>query len=571
MKLITLSADNPKFKTVHFNPTGMSLILGQKSEEREGGSNGSGKTLALELVHLCLGSKTPPTPVKQHLPDWEFNLVFEIGTQRHSVTRRGDGKGVFLNGEAYSITRYREWLNEQGVFVLPVEREALSFRSLFPRFARRRDDWKDPVVLGSDKLSIANLRALYLLGVDTSLIQSKIRNKQARDELVNARKLLAQNSELQEAFRMGVNAVTQIPHLQSKIERLQNDLDHFEVAENYRALEQEANVLTAQIRDRDLQIVRLEYEGKSIEASLKEEPDITRQELLSLYDGLEKFFKPEALAHLEAVEKFHSDMMVHRRERLGKDLTQIRQTILSTTRGRDTLLKKRDAILQSLHGKKALDEYVAVSERIRKLKEQVAALSLFEEARREIERKEVELKQTMAQENETAAAYRDQRPLARYSDLYASLASQIYPGIVAGLVLENNIGENQLRFDFKVEMAGSDSAGINAARIVAFDWLIFMHGQNHTMGFLWHDSCLFSDNDSAPRARWMSYALHAIRGTGKQYIVSLTHENFQSLQEHMREADFEALKNAQILDLGNAHDSQKLLGTTISSVSERRE
>ena len=370
---------------------------------------------------------------------------------------------------------------------------------------------------------------------------------------------------------MGVNAVTQIPHLQLEIERLQNDLAHFEVAENYRAMEEEANDLTAHVREIDQQIVRLDYEKNSIEISLREEPDVTRQELLQLYSGLEKFFKPEALAHLEAVEKFHSDMMIHRRERLGKDLAQIGQTILSAIRERDTLIKKRDAIMQSLHGKKALDEYVAVSERIRELKEQVAALSLFEEARREIERKEVELKQTMAQENETAAAYRDQRPLTRYSDLYASLASQIYPGIVAGLVLENNIGENQLRFDFKVEMAGSDSAGINAARIVAFDWLIFMHGQNHTMGFLWHDSCLFSDNDSAPRARWMSYALHAIRGTGKQYIVSLTHENFQSLQEHMREADFEALKDAQILDLGNAHDSQKLLGTTISSVSERNE
>jgi hypothetical protein len=58
--------------------------------------------------------------------------------------------------------------------------------------------------------------------------------------------------------------------------------------------------------------------------------------------------------------------------------------------------------------------------------------------------------------------------------------------------------------------------------------------------------------------------LKALRGTGKQYVVSLINENFDSMREHLSEEDFSALEKAQILNLGNTYDEEKLLGVTIS-------
>ncbi|WP_426726022.1 hypothetical protein [Enterobacter cloacae complex sp. 289A7] len=56
MKLIRLTCDQPTFHPVHFNDTGLTLIIGDSSKEKEGSSNGVGKTLILGLVQHCLGA-----------------------------------------------------------------------------------------------------------------------------------------------------------------------------------------------------------------------------------------------------------------------------------------------------------------------------------------------------------------------------------------------------------------------------------------------------------------------------------------------------------------------------------
>ena len=59
MKLIRLSCNQASFHNIEFNPTGLTLILGKKSENTKKSSsvNGVGKTQVLRLVHFCLGAK----------------------------------------------------------------------------------------------------------------------------------------------------------------------------------------------------------------------------------------------------------------------------------------------------------------------------------------------------------------------------------------------------------------------------------------------------------------------------------------------------------------------------------
>ncbi|MDR1977150.1 MAG: DUF2326 domain-containing protein [Synergistaceae bacterium] len=565
MKLIALTANNQKFRSVKFNPTGLSLILGDKSTTSGGGSNGSGKTLALRLVHLCLGSSDAPTPVKECLPDAQFELQFSIGGTKHAVVRSGNGKKIWLDEKPITLAKYREWLDDSGVFRKISQGNNVSFRSLLSRFARKEEeDWLYPERTSREPDSIASLRSLYLLGVDPSLILGKIQHKKAILQIEQSKKLWENDPILKKVSHSGVKPLTQINHLQKEIERLEEDLANFVVAEDYRELEVEANKKTEHIRQIDQKIVRLSYEKSNIESLLQVEPDISKKELLRLYEGLEHFFKPEALEHLAAVEQFHADMIQNRRKRLEADLVRINSEMQTQNTLRDAITTERESIFQDLTGKRALDEYAAVSSQLSTFKEQYASLMAFAEFDDRLEKERLELKQRMAADDALAAAYKDTAPLASYSRIYASLTERIYPNAASGLVLENNIGDSQLRFNFNVELAGSESVGINSARIVCFDWLLFMYGQNHRMNFLWHDSSLFSDNDSAPRAKWFSYILKALKSTGKQYIVSLIHENFSSMKEHMSEEDFAALQNAQILNLSNARDETKLLGLTIS-------
>ena len=82
MRLIKLSANQSSFKTIKFNATGLSLIVGVRSDNlvnaekphEDGLSyNGVGKSLIVELIHFCLGS-SKNNAFEQHLSDWEFSL-----------------------------------------------------------------------------------------------------------------------------------------------------------------------------------------------------------------------------------------------------------------------------------------------------------------------------------------------------------------------------------------------------------------------------------------------------------------------------------------------------------------
>jgi len=566
MKLIELNASNSGFKTLKFNQTGVSLILGQKSDaDGGGGSNGSGKTLALKLIHLCLGSNQAPSPVKECLPEWEFELIFSINGKKHDVIRSGDGKKIALDGKKITLSKYRDWLNDQGVFRMAPDVTAITYRSLISRFARReKEDWLSPIKTSNETEAMATLKSLYLLGVEPLLMLRKINNRKDIQEIDKARNLWVKDPILKNIVYTGVKPSTQINHLQKEIERLEKDLANFEVAEDYRKLEKVANKKTEDIRQIDKQLVQLTYEKININSSLQVKPDISHKELLELYAGLEQFFKPEALAHLSAVEQFHKDMISNRRRRLEADYVKIEMKIQEQNAEREKLVGERDSILKNLHGKKALDEYAAIANLLSSFKEQYASLTAFAEVDKELERKKLELKQNMTADHALAAAYKETNPLDSYNRIYASLTEQMYPSVASGLVLENNFGDdNQLRFDFRVELAGSESQGLNATRIVCFDWLLFMYGQNHKLNFLWHDSTLFSDNDPAPRARWFAYVQKAIAGTGKQYIASLTNENFSTMENYLSEKDFATLVAAEILNLGNAHAEEKLLGVDI--------
>lgn len=96
MKLIQISCNQAAFKTIKFNPNGLTLILGDASNinKQDGSSNGVGKTLSLGLIHHCLGANVDPQ-LSSAVPDWMFRLEFSLGKDLHVVERSGDGKKYF--------------------------------------------------------------------------------------------------------------------------------------------------------------------------------------------------------------------------------------------------------------------------------------------------------------------------------------------------------------------------------------------------------------------------------------------------------------------------------------------
>ncbi|MCX8016627.1 MAG: DUF2326 domain-containing protein, partial [Rhodocyclaceae bacterium] len=175
------------------------------------------------------------------------------------------------------------------------------------------------------------------------------------------------------------------------------------------------------------------------------------------------------------------------------------------------------------------------------------------------------LRQALAEDDRLAADYVAEQPLAWADRRFRELIHALYPREAAGIVLSNNTGGNKLRYDLKVQVQGQGSDGINAARIMVFDWLVFRHGAHHTMRHLWHDNGLFDPIDPNQRAAWLRRVRAELAGSGMQYILSINTENYASTRELLGE-DGAWLDEAVIVRLRGDADAHKLLGARIGVV-----
>lgn len=568
MKLVSLQCDRPSFKTLAFRPEGLSVIVGDASE-RQASANGVGKTLALRLVHHCLGAHRDET-LARGVGDWRFAIEFELADGRHRIERNGDGSDVILDGRALKMNGLLDWLNAHGPFVLPTEAPGFSFRALYRRFARydRHGDFADPTRLSREEPHEALMRTLYLLGLDITLVQRKAALRERWLVIENARKLLKQSdSRLRELLRAGINAQAQAADLKERIAKLRARLEAMQVAEDYEQRRQEADRLTQQVREREARLAQIDFQLNGIEGALQMRPDIELEALRGFYRGLEHVFRPEALARFGAVESFHRSLADQRRMRLERDRLTLLDERDRCEKERARIARERDSLLAFLGQHHALDDYLAVANQRARMEADLDLLTRYCETEQTWQDELLGLREAMAMEDRSAAEYLATQPLAWADRRFREVIQALYPREAAGIVLENNTGDNKLRYDLKVQVQGQGSDGINAARIMAFDWIVFRHGDHHTMRHLWHDNGLFDPIDPKQRAAWLRLTRQALSGQDAQYIISINTENYASTRQLLG-GEGAWLDEAVIARLSGDAEAHKLLGVRIGVDTE---
>ncbi|WP_449546130.1 DUF2326 domain-containing protein [Lelliottia amnigena] len=565
MKLIRLTCDQPTFHPVHFNDTGLTLIIGDSSKEKEGSSNGVGKTLILGLVQHCLGANADKK-LTSAVPDWWFSLLFSHNGVEYLISRTGNGKKLLLNNKTISLKAFKDLLDKIGIFNLENNIPYLSFRSLFKRFSRyTRDDCISPTRTKKEQDFEALLRTAFLLGIDHNLILSKRNNKQELDKVSQSLKNWQDDDILKDMFRTGSQPKVRYEWLEREIPRLQDELNAFQVHEQYRAIENETNSLTIKLREFEKNKNIAEFKVNNIEKTLLSHPDISREDLLELYNGLQEIFKPETLAHFESVENFHKSLSFNRKKRLENDKIKLLLEIESLKIDINDISALRDSYLESLQGKKAFDEYAVIARQLAEFKEEKERLHDYLNFSINLQQKAQNLRERKVEQDRLAVNYASTNPLSEYDKFFAELAEIMYPRVPAGIVLDVNTGDNKIRYDLSIQIEGDDSDGINDARILCFDWLVFTCGENHAMDMLWHDNRLFADIDPGVRARWFSFVNQSLKRSGKQYIVSLNTENFNAMETTLSEIEMLELKSKIVLTLRGDKAENKLLGIQFGS------
>ncbi len=146
---------------------------------------------------------------------------------------------------------------------------------------------------------------------------------------------------------------------------------------------------------------------------------------------------------------------------------------------------------------------------------------------------------------------------------FVSLSSQFYEEKPGGITVENNEGDNQLRFNIVARIEDDASDGINEVKIFCFDMMILRQKHNHAIDFLFHDSRLFSDMDHRQRATALHVVLEETRSWDYQYIATLNEDQLHACRECLKADDWQKLEASKILELTDESPKSKLLGVEV--------
>ena len=256
---------------------GLNILLADKNETSTDKQtrNGAGKTSLIQLVHFVLGSDADKENIfrSELLEPWEFGLDLELAGKRLKVVRCGrkPSKILFPSGcasswsiqpkpekemEIQSLSN-NEWRTVLGKLMFGLEEDQgatvcrfkLSYRSLFSYFVRRQDSggFVSHLMHATKQQSWDQHVSLsYLLGIDWS-ISRRFQELREQEKTIRQIKKSLKQGTIPGASESVATLRTKVTLTESKARRLKQQLDEFNVVEEYEAIEREASDLTREM------------------------------------------------------------------------------------------------------------------------------------------------------------------------------------------------------------------------------------------------------------------------------------------------------------------------------------
>lgn len=575
MRLLRLSANKPSFKTVEFNPFGLSIIVGKRhdndyTKNKKSTYNSVGKSFIIALVHFCLGSQRN-TEFEKKLSDWEFNLLFEINGLRYYVIRKcNEQEEVTLNGEVLSIKEYTSLLGSL-VFTIPPDTKNLTFRSLLPRFIRPKKasyiSFENAIPEESDFQKLVNNS--HLLGLDVSYVHRKYKLKESLDDVEDKKKAFEKDKIIKSFFEQNEEEDLDIDvvDLKQSIEKLEKSLAQFQIAEDYHQVVKEADELKIEIKALENKAATYKTALSNIEKSLQITPDIPRKKIEQLYKDAE-FSIPDLIKkQLAEVEAFNNKILDNRSQRLLSEKQSFEKKLAEVETEIRRKGRAKDGKLEYLSSKGALDEFTQMNNQLNDLRNRLDSIERYRQLKQEYKNQSEALKREFSLENTKTADYLNSVRALTESNivLFKSLASEFYENKKAGIEIIPNDGINRTRFEIRAKIDDDKGDGVNDVKIFCFDWTLLLARHHHKVDFIFHDSRLLSEIDSRQQASLFHVALEKSRQHNLQYIISVNQNTVDSLQNEMQSQQFEMIFNEEniILELTDESVESKLLGIEV--------
>lgn len=544
-----IRANDSRFKPISFT-SGLNIILSDttdKSSKKES-RNGTGKTALIDLIHYCLGSKKESCArvYRKELQDWQFFIDFEYLDSKFTVSRENkDPTKILLSGSPAFIKRLPPTSTGKAplslritdaceiygdlFFGLPKKESKYTptFRSLISFFVRRfnqdgttfADPFKHCAEQGEWDKQVNNAYLLDLNWEDAK----KFQLLKDREKSLDTIRKVVENGMVPELSEDTLNVARLEAEkftIETRVSEIKKRIDSFRVHENYREIELKANDLTRQIHEFSNKNFALRQSLSLYKSALEAEkaPDVEYIE--SLYKEAQVAIPELIKAKLEAVRKFHSDLLQNRREFLSTEIKTIEDSILKNEAQIKRLSDERAQNLEVLRTHGALTEfnalnhdYVDLVTRSKLISERIDESKKFLQGKRvvKIEKAQLQSKATINFDNFLEVRQEEINLFNEYSTkLYDS------PGHLLVSISESG-------FNFDIDIKRGSSQGFGYMKILCYDLVLatLWSKKKYSPKFLIHDSTIFDGVDSRQIAHSIQLAAELSEKYGFQYICCM--------------------------------------------------
>lgn len=573
MRLIELRANQDTFHTITFNPNGVSIIRAiKKNEDKRSTYNSTGKSLLIFLIHFCLGA-SENNELKEKLPEWEFYLDIEIDGITYTITRNTwNQKTIKLNEKEYKINEFTDFLQFKVFSNIPEKFKYISFRSLIPRFIRpQKASYDSYNCFRKDEKEYQEiLNNSFLLGLDIDRINRKRELKEDLDNIKTNQSNIEKDPIMKEFFTAESDSKRidiDILQLDKRTNLLAINISNFKVAEDYDSIKREADEISTQLSHLKNKRTLLASSINNIKRSLEIKSDLKANDIKKLFEEANVLLNDSIKKRFDDVETFNRKLLSNRTARLYDERIKFEKQLSETETKIKTLGQQEDEKLYLLKSTGSLDEYAKLNEQLSQLKVKLDKLKSYRELMEQYKSRIDEIKEDFARENKETNEYlRNNEELKnRNIQVFSSFAEQFYANKPAGIIIENNDGVNQNRFNIEATIDSDSGDGVNNVKIFCFDWTLLKNQNNHNVKFIFHDSRLISEIDPRQIATIFRIANFNSKEYDFQYIISANQKELDAIKTEFTDQEYQDYIEKNIIEeLTDKSDESKLLGITVS-------
>lgn len=550
----------PTFKTVRFHD-GLNVVLAdtQPTATQKQTRNSAGKTSLLEIIHFLFGANCDKDSLfrTKALVDYSFTAALKLLGKNIKVERSGsDPSKIFVlqggenqvyfplktdkpSGRSYiSNTNWRIFLGH-ALFGLPADiRGSIfedtgtpSFRSLFSYFARRRSSGG---LLHPERHAEQQQRGdwqvnlSYLLGLDWK-IPSEFQAIRDRERTLEELKKAAKGGALGELVGTVAELRPQLTIAETRAQKLREQLTNFEVLDSYRDLSRRAAKVKSDMQAINREAVSLYETREHLERALAVESPPDRADLQKLYAATGIELPGVSLRRFEEVNRFYDSVLANRRAHLAHEISETSRRLKVNEARLSELDNERSEILRTLEGRGALEDFMSLQRDLSileasaaSLRERYKAAEVLEGESTLLDIDRVNLKRRLQADHQQRKAALDRAIL-----FIADTISELYDDRTGKFIVDAT--ENGP--EFRISIEGDRGGGISNVEIFCFDLALFQLTNERFDGprFLFHDSHLFDGVDARQIALALMLGARAASDEGRQYIVTMNSDIFESL------------------------------------------